>query len=75
MAFSKITLNGTTLIDLTADTAAANRVLSGYYATGADGVRFEGTYAPNLQTKNNITPTESSQTISADNGYDGLNSV
>ena len=31
--------------------------------------------APNLQAKTNISPTESSQTIEADNGYDGLSSV
>ena len=30
---------------------------------------------PNLQAKTGIVPTESSQTISADNGYDGLSSV
>lgn len=31
--------------------------------------------APSLQAKTNIDPTESSQTIQADNGYDGLSSV
>lgn len=30
---------------------------------------------PSLQAKTNISPTESSQTISADSGYDGLSSV
>lgn len=33
------------------------------------------TPAPSLQAKTNIDPTTSSQTIQADNGYDGLSSV
>ena len=31
--------------------------------------------SPTLQSKTNISPTESSQTITADSGYDGLSSV
>lgn len=34
-----------------------------------------GSGTPNLQSKTNISPTESSQTIIADSGYDGLSSV
>lgn len=54
-----ITANGTG-IDVT-EYAAVNVSVSGS--------------SPNLQTKTNIDPTESSQTISADTGYDGLDSV
>lgn len=46
MAFSKVTLNGTTLMDVTQDTVSSSTVLSGEYATGPDGVRFQGTYVP-----------------------------
>lgn len=34
-----------------------------------------GASEPNLQSKTNISPTTSSQTITADSGYDGLSSV
>lgn len=44
MAISKVILNGTTLMDVTSDTVDASNLLSGYYATGADGVRFSGSY-------------------------------
>lgn len=54
-----ITANGTG-IDVTAYAAVDVSVPSG---------------SPTLQAKTNITPTESSQTITADNGYDGLSSV
>ena len=38
-------------------------------------VNVSGGGSPTLQDKTNIDPTESSQTITADTGYDGLNSV
>ena len=36
---------------------------------------FVPSIGPNLQSKTNISPTTSSQTITADSGYDGLSSV
>ena len=41
-AVSKVTLNGTTLIDVTQDTVAANNLLVGKTATGADGNKVSG---------------------------------
>ena len=78
MAISKVILNGTTLIDVTDDTVASSNLLSGYTATGADGNTVSGAYiAPTFstQTKFGIVPTESSQTITPDSGYDGLSAV
>lgn len=59
-------------------TATADKILSGYTAFGPNGI-IDGTASggsePNLQAKTNISPTTSSQTITADSGYDGLSSV
>jgi hypothetical protein len=43
MAISKVVYGGNTLIDLTADTIKADKVLSGYTAHGADGESITGT--------------------------------
>lgn len=42
MAISKVIYGGTTLIDLTADTVVAAKLLSGYTAHGADGEAING---------------------------------
>ncbi len=42
MAFSKITLNGETLMDVTITTATANTIVSGSGAVGADGIWMDG---------------------------------
>ena len=42
MGISKVIYGNTTLMDLTADTVAANKLLSGYTAHGADGEAIQG---------------------------------
>ena len=46
MAYSKIILNGTTLMDVTQDTVTAVNLLSGETAHGADGQAVTGAYVP-----------------------------
>ena len=80
MAFSKIILNGTTLMDVTNDTVATDNLFTGYTATGADGLPVVGsaTGGGTLQTKTKTyTPTTSQQTetILPDTGYDGMSEV
>ena len=77
MAFSKVTLNGVTLMDLTSDTATAASVRSGYTAHDASGTQVTGTYTGsggNYQSKS-FTPDETGATITPDSGYDALSQV
>ena len=46
MAFSKIILNGETLMDVTDCTATDSEVLQTYRSIGSDGVKFNGAYTP-----------------------------
>lgn len=78
MAIAKVILNGTTLMDVTQDTVAADKLLQTYTATKNDGTKVTGTLvpsvAPTLQSKT-VSPSTSQQTVSPDSGYDGLSSV
>ena len=67
----------------TAVTVSASELVSGTKSISSNGTGIDVTnYAdvtvnvqPSLQSKTGVSPTESSQTISADSGYDGLSSV
>lgn len=81
MAYSKVILNGVTLMDVTQDTVTSEKLLQNETATRKDGIGITGSYvAPtfNTQTKSETyTPTESikTDTITPDSSYVGLSSV
>ena len=68
MGVSKVVYNGDTLIDLTSDTVAADKLLSGYTAHAANGEKLTGTYVPSTEPidLNNlqVVETRSNQTAS-----------
>lgn len=67
MAFSKVTLNGTTLMDVTQKTVTAGTMLSGTTALKNDGTDITGSIAS--QASATITPTTSQQVAVAAGKY------
>lgn len=65
MAYSKVILNGTTLMDVTADTVESNRLLSAYTAHKNDGTSITG----NIAAKTSSNLTVSGATVTAPAGY------
>ena len=65
MAYSKIILNGETLMDVTSDTVDAGNLLSGKTATKNSGAKVTG----NIATKSSSDLTVSGATITAPVGY------
>lgn len=66
MAFSKITVNGVTNMDVTDTTATADKILSGYGCIGADGEWIDGSYVtPTPRTASDVTVSGATVTIPA----------
>lgn len=77
MAISKVTLNGTTLMDATQNTANKDNTLTGYTGTKNDGTTFTGEYSvPSIEANKAYTVNSSGTlTVNPSTNYDAMEKV
>lgn len=77
MAISKVTLNGTTLMDATNNTANKDNTLTGYTGTKNDGTTFTGEYStPSIEANKTYTVNSSGTlTVNPSTNYDAMEKV
>ena len=73
MAYSKVILNGTALMDVTQDTVQANNLLSGNTATKNDGTKVNGSVAQ--KSAQTYIPTTTDQTIASGQYLTGVQTI